>query len=145
MLAEAVSVGPIKVTYVHEDPASGYALLEWESPPMAASPPVHIHHRTEEGFYVLSGVYRFLVDGSEIDGRSGTHVLVRPGVAHTFWNAGDVPARCLIILAPSDFAPYFRDLSDSLAGAESEENAMNVRRKLSARYDIEVVGRPIQP
>ena len=145
MLAEAVSVGPIKVTYVHEDPASGYALLEWESPPMAASPPVHIHHRTEEGFYVVSGVYRFLVGGSELGAPPGTHVLVSPGVAHTFWNAGDVPARCLIILAPSDFAPYFRDLSAGLAGAESEEDAMSVRRKLSARYDIEVVGRPIQP
>jgi len=47
-MAEVVSVGPVKVTFVHEDPASGYALLEWEAPPGAASPPVHIHHHTEE-------------------------------------------------------------------------------------------------
>ncbi len=36
MPAVAVSVGPIKVTYLHEEPASGYALLEWEAPPGAA-------------------------------------------------------------------------------------------------------------
>ncbi len=50
MPAATVSVGPVTVTYMHDDPASGYALLEWEAPPGAASPPVHIHHRTYEGF-----------------------------------------------------------------------------------------------
>jgi uncharacterized cupin superfamily protein len=145
MLAEAVSIGPLKVTYVLEDPASGYALLEWEAPPGAASPPVHIHHWTDEGFYVVSGVYGFLVDGQEIDAPPGTYVLVSPGQAHTFWNAGDQPAKCLIILTPPDFAPYFRELSRSLASAASDEEAMAARRKLSARYDIEVVGPPIHP
>src|SRR5438034_1009136 len=87
MPAATVSVGPVTVTYVHEDPAGGYALLEWEAPPGAASPPVHVHHRTDEGFYVLSGAFRFLVDGKTVDGPAGSHVLVRGGVPHTFWNA----------------------------------------------------------
>ena len=94
---------------------------------------------------MLSGTYRFLVDGEEIEGPPGAHVLVRAGRAHTFWNAGDVAARCLIILTPSDFAPYFRELSAALEGVESDEEAIEVRRALSARYDIEVVGPPIQP
>ena len=145
MLAEAVSIGPLKVTYLHEDPASGYALLEWEAPPGAVSPPVHVHHHTDEGFYVVSGVYKFLVDGREMDAPPGTYVLVSPGQAHTFWNAGDQPAKCLIILTPPDFAPYFRELSRSLASAASDEEAMGARRRLSARYDIEVVGPPIHP
>jgi len=142
MPAAAVSVGPVKVTYVHEDPASGYALLEWEAPPGAASPPVHVHHRTEEGFYVVSGTYRFLVGDEETDAPPGGHVLVHPGRPHTFWNAGELPARCLIILTPPDFAPYFRDLAEGLA---AEEDPIEVRRRLSAQYDIEVVGPPIQP
>jgi uncharacterized cupin superfamily protein len=145
MPAAAVSVGPVKVSYVHEYPASGYALLEWEVPPGAASPPVHVHHRTEEGFYVLSGTYRFLVDGKQVDGGPGAHVLVRAGQPHTFWNAGDVAARCLIILTPPDFAPYFRELSAALANAKSDEDAVEARRKLSAKFDIEVVGPPIHP
>ena len=80
MPAATVSVGPVTVTYVHEDPTSGYALLEWEAPPGAASPPVHVHHRTDEGFYVLSGAYRFLVDGKTIEAPAGSHVLVRAGL-----------------------------------------------------------------
>src|SRR5579859_3434121 len=113
-------------------PASCYALLEWEAPPGAASPPVHVHHRTEEGFYVVSGTYRFLVDGEEIEGRPGADVLVRAGRAHAFWNAGDVTARCLIILTPPDFAPYFRELSAGLAHAQAGEDRVEVRRRLSA-------------
>ncbi len=145
MPAATVSVGPVTVTYLHEDPAGGYALLEWEAPPGAASPPVHVHQRTDEGFYVLSGVYRFLVDGKSIDGSPGSHVLVRAGTPHTFWNAGDVPARSLIILTPPEFAQYFRELSIGLADAKTDEDAIEARRRLSARFDIEVVGPPIKP
>ena len=145
MPAATVSVGPVTVTYIHEDPASGYALLEWEAPPGAASPPVHVHHRTEEGFYVLSGAYRFLVNGTTLDAPTGSHVLVRAGVPHTFWNAADLPARCLIILSPAEFAPYFRELSIGLADAKTDEDSIEVRRRLSARFDIEVVGPPVKP
>ena len=145
MPAATVSVGPVKVTYVHEDLADGYALLEWEAPPGAASPPMHVHHRTDEGFYVLSGAYRFAVDGKTIDGSPGAHVPVRAGQAHTFWNSGSVPARCLIILTPPEFAQYFRELSIGLADAKTDEDSIAVRRALSARFDIEVVGPPIKP
>jgi quercetin dioxygenase-like cupin family protein len=145
MPVAAVSVGPVTVTYLHEDPTSGYALLQWDAPPGAPSPPVHIHHRAEEGFYVVSGLYRFLVEGEVIEGAPGTHVLVGAGKAHTFWNAGDVPARCLLILTPPDFAPYFRELSTRIANAKPDEDAMEVRRGLSATYDIEVVEPPIHP
>jgi mannose-6-phosphate isomerase-like protein (cupin superfamily) len=145
MPAATVNVGPLTVTYLHEDPASGYALLQWEAPPGAASPPLHVHHRTDEGFYVVSGTYRFLLDGETIDAPAGAHVQVPAGAAHTFWNSGDVPARCLIILTPPDFAPYFRELSAGLTDAKSDEDSIEVRRRLSARFDIEVIGPPINP
>ena len=96
-------------------------------------------------FYVLSGAFRFLVDGKTVDGPAGSHVLVRAGVPHTFWNAAGVPARCLIILSPPAFAPYFRELSLGLADAKTDEDSIEIRRRLSARFDIEVVGPPIKP
>jgi len=145
MPAATVSVGAVTVTYVHEEQTGGYALLEWEAPPGAASPPVHVHHRTNEGFYVLSGAYRFLVGDKTIDSPAGAHVLVPAGTPHTFWNSDGAPARCLIILTPPDFAAYFRELSLGLADAKTDEDSIEVRRRLSARFDIEVVGPPIKP
>jgi mannose-6-phosphate isomerase-like protein (cupin superfamily) len=145
MAETVVNVGPVKVTYVHEDPVSAYALLEWEAPPGVPSPPVHVHHRTDEGFYVVSGSYGFLVGDARLQHGPGGHVLVRAGVPHTFWNAGDVPAVALLILTPPDFAPYFRELSQQLVDVKTEEDAIAVRRGLSARFDIEVVGPPVTP
>src|SRR5258706_10198384 len=145
MLRAAVSVGQVTVTCVHDEPGSGCALLGWGAPPGEPSPPVHVHHHTDEGFYVVSGTYRFLVGEETIERGPGGHVLVRPGVPHTFWNAGDGPAVSLIILTPPDFAGYFRELSKGLAESKSDNTAMEVRRALSARFDIEVVGAPIEP
>ena len=141
---ETVQLGVATIRYVHADADSPYSLLEWIATPGAASPPVHVHHRTEEGFYVLSGTYGFLVDERRFELNAGSHVLVRRGQAHTFWNAGREAARCLIVLTPPGFAEYFRELADGLARDLSDEAAMRVRRELSSKYDIEVVGPPIE-
>ena len=98
-----------------------------------------MHHGTEEGFYVVSGRYRFRVGGETIDCTAGSHVTVRPGTAHTFWNAGDVHAVALIILTPPAFASYFRELANGLAAAHDGDPWVDVRRSLSSRFDIEVV------
>ena len=139
-----VSLGAgVQVSYLQDDPQAGYALLQWYAPEGAPSPPLHVHRQTDEGFYVLSGTFRFLVEDQTIDGPPGTHVLVPKHAAHTFWNAGHGPARCLIILTPPDFAPYFRDLAQGLQESQSDDDAMRIRRELSAKYDIEVVGPPV--
>ena len=141
----SVDLGGVKITYKQFDSGGDYSLLEWETEAGIASPPVHIHHRTDEGFYVLSGKFDFLLDDTRMEAGPGSHLLVRKGHPHTFWNAGDEPATCLITLTPPDFAAYFVELSRGLAAVESDEAAMQVRRELSARFDIEVVGPPIHP
>ena len=132
------------IRYVHAAAASPYALLEWVAPAGTPSPPVHVHHRTDEGFYVLAGTYGFLLDDRRIDLAAGSHILVPRGRPHTFWNAGDETARCLILLSPAGFEAYFRELADGLAQLRSEAEAMQLRKELSARHDIEVVGPPVE-
>jgi mannose-6-phosphate isomerase-like protein (cupin superfamily) len=144
-MADFVNLGPVKVSFVHTEPGSPYSLLEWEAPAGAASPPVHIHHRTDEGFYVLSGAFDFLQDQRTVRAEVGSHVLVARGQRHTFWNPGKETARCLIVLAPAGFEAYFRELAAGLANGYSDEVALQLRRELSAKYDIEVVGPPVQP
>jgi mannose-6-phosphate isomerase-like protein (cupin superfamily) len=143
--ATSVRLGAVTVRYVHAEPASRYSLLEWVAPAGAPSPPVHVHHRTDEGFYVLTGTYAFLLEDARIEAPAGSHVLVRKGQPHTFWNAGEETARCLIVLTPPGFEAYFRELAHGLAASESDDAAMEVRRQLSARYDIRVVGPPAWP
>lgn len=139
---EIVRLGPVTIRYVHAETGGSYSLLEWIARAAAPSPPVHIHRETDEGFYVVNGTYAFLLDGDRIGAAAGEHVLVPKGHPHTFWNAGEETASCMIVLSPSGFEAYFRELADGLATADSEDAAMAVREHLSSRYDIEVVGPP---
>ena len=54
---------------------------------------------------------------------------------HTFWNAGDGPARILEIISPGGFERYFAELVD-LGG--STRAAPDVLADLSSRYELEV-------
>ena len=138
--ATSVQLGGVTIRFVHSHAADPYSLIEWMAPPGEPAPPVHLHRRTAEGFYVLSGTFAFLLAGQTLELSSGSHVLVPPKQRHTFWNAGDENASCLILLSPPGFELYFRELAEQLGADQSEEAALRVRRELSARHDIEVVG-----
>jgi mannose-6-phosphate isomerase-like protein (cupin superfamily) len=143
--AATIQLGDIRIRYVHADAAGPYSLLEWTAPAATQSPPVHIHHRTDEGFYVIDGRYGFFMDDEYMEAAAGSHVLVPKGHPHTFWNAGHESATCLIVLAPAGFENYFRDLAQGLDEADSDDAALDLRLRLSATYDIEVVGPPVGP
>ena len=143
MAEDQVELTGVTVTFLSMPPGAPYSLIEWDAEAGSPSPPVHIHHRTDEGFYVLEGTFGFLVDADVTNAAAGTHVLAAMGHPHTFWNSGSGPARCLIVLTPPGFEAYFRELAPLLANADSEEEAIEARRSLSARYDIEVVGPPV--
>ena len=140
---ERIELIGVTVTFIPTQPSAPYSLIEWEAEAGSPSPPLHIHHKTDEGFYVLEGQFGFLVDGLTTSAAQGTHVLVPKGHPHTFWNSGLATARCLIILSPPGFEAYFRELGPLLAMAGSTEGAVEARRGLSARYDIEIVGPPV--
>src|SRR5258708_1617428 len=61
------------------DEGASYALTEWDVEPGAKGPPVHIHHEHDEGFYVMSGRFGFMLDGVTTYGKPGAHVLVPRG------------------------------------------------------------------
>lgn len=91
---------------------------------------------------MIAGRVGFVLDGITTFGKQGTHVRVPEGHAHSFWNAGPRPAKCLLIISPPGFAKYFRALAAELGDIRTQEDAVEVRQKLAAEYDIEVVGPP---
>jgi gentisate 1,2-dioxygenase len=63
-------------------------------------------------------------------------VIFKPrGQWHTFWNAGDEPARILEIISPAGFERFFGELVDlgGVAAAEPE-----LLTDLCARYELEM-------
>jgi quercetin dioxygenase-like cupin family protein len=92
-----------------------FSLMERTLPPGGKKPPPHIHTNCQEAFYVLEGEVEFSLGAATYLGHSGAFVFVPGGVAHTFGNAGTVPARLLVLHAPAMDA-YFEELHELWSG-----------------------------
>ncbi len=142
---ETVSLPGNEISFVHREPDGAYSLVEWVSAPGVPGTPLHIHEMTDEGFYVLEGTFGFQVGDETVEAAAGAFVFAPKGIVHAFWNQGPSPAKMLIMMSPPGFERYFEELADGLATVgDSEGAAMELRRTLSEKYDVEVVGPPRQ-
>jgi quercetin dioxygenase-like cupin family protein len=92
---------------VGADTGGVYSLLEMTVP--EAGLPRHIHRAEEEVFYIMEGTVRVQRGEETIDAGAGSLVQVPRGTPHTFWNAGDTPARLLAIFSPAGFEGFFAE------------------------------------
>ena len=110
-----------------------FVLVEWSDPggltsrerPIAG---LHVHHSDDEAWYVLEGTLGFRVGDDEVEAGAGAAVFVPRGTPHSFWNAGDGPARYVLVMPPrlkalvealhapgaGDFAAIFREHASEL-------------------------------
>jgi quercetin dioxygenase-like cupin family protein len=73
-----------------------------------AGPPMHVHHRQEEGLTVERGTIGYQRQGGpEETAGPGESVTFAPGEAHRFWNAGDDELVGSGYIRPPDNIEYF--------------------------------------
>ncbi|MCA1585634.1 MAG: cupin domain-containing protein [Acidobacteria bacterium] len=116
-----------------EDSGGGFALVEHLMPPRGLAAPLHRHTREDEYSYVLEGRVGALLGEEEVFGEVGALIFKPRGQWHTFWNAGDVPARILEIISPGGFEQAFREMHALGAGLNPVAMAA-----IAARYGVEV-------
>ncbi len=109
----------------------------FEVPPHVPTPPPHLHHAHEEGFYVLEGELEFLAGEETVRASAGTFVMVPIGAIHTFSNPTDRPARFLTTFTPPRSIGYFEEMSQLLQASVAPSAPQFT--VLMARYDTEVV------
>ncbi|HEX5975555.1 MAG TPA: quercetin 2,3-dioxygenase [Rubrobacteraceae bacterium] len=78
--------------------------------PADSGPPLHVHEREDEAFYVLEGGLSVRTGDEEFEASPGSFVFQPRGVPHTFRSSAD-GARVLLLVVPSGFEGYFRALS----------------------------------
>ncbi len=82
-------------------PGGDFVLVEWTAEVgQHWIAPLHVHHADDEAWYVLEGALGFRVGDEETEARTGSAVLVRRGTPHTYWNAGEIEARYLLVMTP---------------------------------------------
>src|SRR5262249_57472549 len=85
---------------VGEDTDGRYALWEAIVPP-GGGPPLHVHSREEEGFYVLEGEITFIIGDKRLVASAGMFANMTVGTTHSFKNESSKPAKMRIPVSPA--------------------------------------------
>jgi mannose-6-phosphate isomerase-like protein (cupin superfamily) len=103
--------------------------------PAGDMPPLHVHHSSDEGFYVLEGELTLHMPGVERTLRAGDFLLAPRAVPHTY-RVGDGGCRALVTSLPSGFERFVAEVSE--LGAPDPDRLT----ALAAEHDIEILGPP---
>ena len=76
-----------------------------------AEAPLHVHHRDDEGFWILEGDVSFEVGDETIEASAGDYVFGPRDVPHRF-TVGDRGCRMLFILVPGGIEDVIRATSE---------------------------------
>src|SRR5881392_2957676 len=130
-------LGSIGVRFLIDGPEAGdrFSLVEHPMSPRALAAPLHRHTREDEYSYVLEGRLGALLGEQVVVAGPGDLVFKPRNQWHTFWNAGDVPARILEIISPAGFERYFEELVDLGGVTQAEPQTL---ADLCARYALEM-------
>jgi quercetin dioxygenase-like cupin family protein len=112
------------------------------------SPPWHVHHREDEGFYVIDGELTVFVGDKTYKATNGDYLLAPKDVPHTYSVDSPGHARILMICSPSGFEEAVRAMSipaTSLIPPKpgSVEVDYDNIANLGAQFGIEFVETPI--
>ena len=121
---ESVTIQTIGVRFMipGADSDARFSLVEHPMPPRALAAPLHRHNREDE--------YSFVVEAGPGD------LVYKPrGQWHTFWNAGDEPARILEIISPAGFERFFAELAPLSLGGAPDPEAFG---ELCGRYALDM-------
>ena len=94
-----------------------------------AGPPLHVHDRDDECFYVLDGELSVRCGSDVFDAAAGSFVFLPRGL-HRFW-ARDTSARLLLIAVPGGIEDYFDQINNASNDVE--------RHRIGELYGIRVV------
>lgn len=105
-------------------------------------PPLHVHHREDEGMYVIEGEIRFRQADEDFVAGPGTWVWGPRGVPHAF-RVESEGARALVLIAPGGFERMFEE--GGVPASESAEPPQveydpEAAKALAERFGFEVVG-----
>lgn len=115
--------------------SGGFSLVEHPMSARALAAPLHRHSREDEYSYVVEGRVGALLGDEVVVGLPGDLIFKPRGQWHTFWNAGDEPARLLEIISPAGFEQYFVELVGLGGSTQAEPRDL---APLAARYGLEV-------
>jgi len=108
-------------------------------------PPLHVHHRDDETFYVIDGEVTVFSGDLEVSVGPGQAILARREIPHTY-RVDSERARWLIINSPAGFEQFLLGTSEPAPAAELPPQGRladpQALAQAAAAYGIEILGPP---
>lgn len=130
-------LGSIGVRFMIDGNEAGdrFSVVEHPMSPRALAAPLHRHTREDEYSFVLEGRVGALLGDEVLVGGPGDLIFKPRKQWHTFWNAGDEPARILEIISPAGFERFFEELVDLGGVTQADPQTL---ADLCGRYELEM-------
>jgi mannose-6-phosphate isomerase-like protein (cupin superfamily) len=125
----------VRIVADGESTGGRLGLVDMLEVPPGDMPPLHVHHSSDEGFYVLDGELTVHMPGVERTLRAGEFLLAPRAVPHTY-RVGDGGCRVLVTSLPAGFERFVAEVSE--LGVPDPERLTQV----AADHDIEILGPP---
>jgi quercetin dioxygenase-like cupin family protein len=114
------------------------------SSPRGAVPPLHVHEREDEAFYVLEGEYSMIVGDDVIKASPGAWVWGPRAVPHGYEIHSD-RGRHLSLTMPGGFEAFFEEVAAIATPSADPRTEMARLAAVAARYGVELLGPPQAP
>lgn len=141
------AVGDVYRVLASGDQTGGaYSLSEIRVSPNNG-PPLHVHSREDESFFVLEGEVTFQIGTEQIVAKPGTFLLGPRGIPHTFKNTGKLPARMLVLVIPPSFENFVNEFASPLPSFDSaplpvSPDEIGKLLTAAAKYGIQILPPP---
>jgi quercetin dioxygenase-like cupin family protein len=135
--------GLAEIKATAEDTDGMLTIVEVTEPP-GMEAPLHVHHREDEGFWILEGEVTLYVGDETIEASAGDFVWGPRDIPHRY-TVGPNGCRMLYICTPAGFENLVRDMSvpaetRTLPPVSDEEPDMEMVAAVAQRYDCELLG-----
>ena len=131
--------------HVDGDTSGGALALLEERGRRGDMPPLHVHRRDDESFYVLDGELTLFVAGEQIHLGPGQAAFAPRDVPHAY-RVESAEARWLVITTPAGFDAFVREVADPAPADELPPAGRPidpaVLSQAAAKVGIEILGPP---
>ena len=103
--------GSLAIVKASSETTAGRVTVVEHLAPKGSGPPVHVHHREDEWFFIMEGELTFWVGGRTIEARTGSFVYGPRDTPHTFTVTAP-QARSIVVTEPAGFEKFMRALGE---------------------------------
>jgi quercetin dioxygenase-like cupin family protein len=109
--------------------------------PSHSGPPLHVHHREDETYYVLSGEFLFEVGGQKYSLPQSSTIFAPREIPHRWANVATADAKLILVCTPGGFERFF----DETAKAILDKAPMDKMAQIMSKYGCDPLGPPLFP